>query len=279
MTAVNIGGRVRFNSIILYLAMRSLKYQIAIKSLLILSLSCSRIESLSVFRRVHKLPIDQPSTHRHHHKQLPSKSTQPACAFLAAFFLATLSMTLPPNAFAVDGVGSWQSDLQSSLRAPTSDQPQISLPSSGTSPLGIPPTWKVQALISLQNPRYERPLASDIMVIQVFSKPPSQDGGVLLGGAKIPVARVRFPTSVSLGLENAKQQEEWRRLSSEQDLWIQAEICSDQASRFPCLSEEQSFRASGFSKLLNELSSNQIDDQASSLVIRVPASLILEKIE
>jgi hypothetical protein len=84
---------------------------------------------------------------------------------------------------------------------------------------------------------------------------------------------------VSLGLENAKQQEEWRRLSSEQDLWIQAEICSDQASRFPCLSEEQSFRASGFSKLLNELSSNQIDDQASSLVIRVPASLILEKIE
>lgn len=141
----------------------------------------------------------------------------------------------------------------------------------------MPPPWKIQALISIQNPNVQRPLASDVLVLQVFDQPTSgSNDSKALGGAKIPVAKLRFPASVSLGLENAKQPQEWKDASSKQDLWLQASICNEEASKFPCQPEEQAYRASGISKLLNQLPNENGD--ANGFAIRVPASLILEKI-
>lgn len=237
-------------------------------------LMCSQTESFSLNRLL---------THSSTELSLPVK---PSLAFIAAWGVASLSMVLPAPAFAEDTLKStWQTDLQSSLSAPTSDMPRIPLPTGSTSPgiatpSSMPPPWRVQALISLQNPKVQRPVASDMLILQVFNQPPSaaaKDSAVL-GGAKIPVAKLRFPVSVTLGLENAKQPQEWKGLASQQDLWIQASICNENASKFPCRPEEQAYLASGISKLLNQLPNGSEGKVGGGLVIRVPASLILEKL-
>ena len=141
-----------------------------------------------------------------------------------------------------------------------------------------------------------RPVASDFLIVQVWNKR-QEDGGTSIGGAKIPVAKIRFPLSVTLGIDNAKlnREEEWMDVTSKQDVWVQATICSDQATTIPCPKQEQLFKGEGISKLLNELpgfqtssesnnnNSNNIEKEeeeestAAVTFIRVPASLILEK--
>jgi hypothetical protein len=237
-------------------------------------LMCCQTESFSLNRL-----LPNPSTEL----SLPVK---PSLAFIAAWGVASISMVLPAPAFAENALQStWQTDLQSSLSQPTSDMPRIPLPTGSTSPgiatpSSMPPPWRVQALLSLQNPKSDRPVTSDMLILQVFDQPPSiaAKDSVALGGAKIPVAKLRFPVSVTLGLENAKQPKEWKGLASKQDLWIQASICNENASKFPCGPEEQSYIASGISKLLNQLPNGNEGKVGDGLVIRVPASLILEKL-
>lgn len=210
-------------------------------------------------------------------KQLNSSPTN---LFLAS--LMSLSIVFPSHAIDIqtENSGDWQRGLQSSLQAPTTDQPQIPLPypssNMGNKP-NIPPSSQVQALVSFQNPKIERPPITDsVLILQVFDKRPAE-GGVSMGGAKIPVSKVRFPVSVSLGLKNAKVQEQWERVSSKQDLWVQAMIC-DQASKLPCSSNQQLYRGEGLSKLLNELPGySSTNGETMQPFIRVPASLILEK--
>jgi hypothetical protein len=174
----------------------------------------------------------------------------------------------PSQALASVDDHDWQQTLQSSLRSPTEDRPQIRLPSDGTKELPSPTT--VGALISLANPQL-RPLASDILVIQIYD---SNEQTVLLGGAKIPVAKIRFPIQIKLGSQNAAKAtvavaDDWNRLSSTQDLWIDASICPEDTA--PCSASEQRFQAAGVSKLLQQLPG--MDESISG--IRVPASLPL----
>jgi hypothetical protein len=165
----------------------------------------------------------------------------------------------------------WQEGWQSSLRAPTEDQPQILLPKDSNKSLPSPTT--VQALISLANPQL-RPVASDVLVIQIYDESWDQQTTsqqLLLGGAKIPVAKIRFPMKVQLGPQNAKVIDDWNRLASSQDLWIVASVCPE--GNAPCSASEQRFETSGISKLLKQLPG--MDESTTGVGLRVPASLAL----
>ncbi|KAL3929275.1 MAG: hypothetical protein SGBAC_012285 [Bacillariaceae sp.] len=184
----------------------------------------------------------------------------------------------------------WMKNIGSALSEPTEDTPRISLPdlsgaSQGTNSRSSPPApWRVQGLVSLLNPRMERPYASDFMIVQVLKEPPPKEPYAItddtkkkvLGGAKIQVGKVRFPSSITLGLENAKSQEIWKELSSKQDLWLEATICKEDSTKFPCAPEEQRYRGVASSKLFGALQTSENDTPGP--VIRLPATLVLERL-
>eukprot|EP00526_Cylindrotheca_closterium_P020741 CAMPEP_0113644526 /NCGR_PEP_ID=MMETSP0017_2-20120614/23437_1 /TAXON_ID=2856 /ORGANISM="Cylindrotheca closterium" /LENGTH=213 /DNA_ID=CAMNT_0000556147 /DNA_START=252 /DNA_END=893 /DNA_ORIENTATION=+ /assembly_acc=CAM_ASM_000147 len=209
--------------------------------------------------------------------------------------------TTPPT-----DASEWNKKVASSLQAPTEDKPRIPLPDlsgasqgTGTTPSfpskseaaasankqSPPAPWRVQALVSLENSEMERPYANDIMIVQVLKEqPPKQPYAVteetkqnVLGGAKIQVGKVRFPSSITLGLENAKKGAYWKEVSSKQDLWLEATICKEDSVKFPCAPEEQRYRGVAFSKLFDSPATTK-SEGSSNPVIRLPARLVLERI-
>lgn len=258
-------------------------------------------------------------------------------------FVAQLGLlvgSLPTTASAEDNI-SLETELRQSLTAPSEDQPRIAFPSSLLQPeeaktgAGLssnrkreispifPSPSTVQVLLSLKNSQL-RPAPNDLLVVQVFDRDPSlgksYDRGldfnanesdsssplkkpVLLGGAKIPVARIRFPINLQLTSKNAAPSASdngrpdtarWDTLATTRDLWIVASVCPESSGenlQRDCLSSKKySFQAAGISKLLQQLpimATETGDDgvgstQTMSLLgagIRAPSSLSLEVVK
>ena len=223
-------------------------------------------------------------------KQRVSKS-RPIVADLvstaaAAIVLSTVTMTLPLTSWAQQQQDLFLSSaqpqqdhsssnsltleqqLRQSISPPTAERPQILLPSSAiNSNTGV-----VQGLVFLAHPEENRrPLASDILVLQVWNEPRT----VLLGGAKIPVSRLRFPmqfqmtsanaiisssttgsstSSSSTGTPPSSARAMWNQAVQEEDLvWIDASICPADASVLPCPTSELVYSGVGGSKLIQNL--------------------------
>jgi len=183
----------------------------------------------------------------------------------------------------------FESDWIKSLQPATENRPPITIGRSSGS-LGspgaprVPPPTQVAALISLANPQL-RPSPGDTLVIRVFDGPSRQR---LLGGAKISVARIRFPIQVLLDDRNAvSSAEAWKEAASSQDLWMVASICPADAepggsSSTACSDDSNgvaySFQASGISKFLTSLPGldSKSLESLGSPGVRPPASLTLK---
>lgn len=167
------------------------------------------------------------------------------------------------------------------------------------SPPSLPPPQRVEALITLENPQL-RPSPSDILVLQVYESPLCHQ---LLGGARVPIARIRFPVQVQLTSANAISSssqsllgvEIWNTLTSSQDLWIVATVCpgmndtiddddttDGREAPATCPSPDknhQIFQASGISKFLTSLPGIDPDslrvETTGQQGIRLPATLAL----
>jgi hypothetical protein len=204
----------------------------------------------------------------------------------------------------------FQAELKRSLRPPTDERPPISLPadafrtttdqnnkSRGPSMNNnIPPPTTIQALIALTNPQI-RPSPGDVLVIQVYDGP--DDGNnrprLLLGGAKVPVARIRFPVQIQLTTQNAaipaaipaaaaaaslqKSKSKWEELASSQDLWIVASI-NHKNDNDNDDGSYSTFYAAGISKFLTSLPGLDAETLQSlgQSGIRTPASLTLSSV-
>ena len=199
----------------------------------------------------------------------------------AAIILAAVCFTTMPSAAIADTPMSISEQIQGmGLQQPTEDRPQIQIPSSARSNFESKrDSTLVQALVSLSNPQNSRPLGSDFLVVQVFDDDDSLTR-LLLGGAKIPVAKIRFPIVVQLGPDNSKVPvEDWNRLVPNiENLWIEASICPEESSSIPCPSNEQHLESKGVSKLLRQLPGLGGDSTSTVIEggIRVPASLPLK---
>lgn len=167
-------------------------------------------------------------------------------------------------------------ELKKSLSPPTDERPPIALPDAGQMTkekrqVSLPPPTTVEALISLQNPQL-RPSPDDILVIQIYDSPSQTQ---LLGGAKVSVAKIRFPIQVKLTSANANTSA-WNDLASSQDLWIVASVCPQQSV---CPGNDGTiFQASGISKFLTVLPG--YDQESMKALggsgIRLPATLPLK---
>lgn len=219
-----------------------------------------------------------------------------ACTFSWCQPCPVLAETPPP-------VDAWTKNIASSLKAPTEDTPQIPLPVlsrpnngapvimgsrlSPSSSEALPDPWRIRALVSLENPRIERPFANDFMVVQVLKERPPKEPYVItaeakqnvLGGAKIPVGKTRFPSSISLGPENAKAQATWKELASKQDLWLEATICKEDSVKFPCAPDEQRYRGVALTKFFEGFPvANDGQGDAAPIGVRMPSALVLQRI-
>lgn len=208
--------------------------------------------------------------HTRYHLNMDSAAKTTAVAILSALCWTGTQTDAIAAAPSSPGL---EERVQSMLKAPTEDRPQIPLPSSGgnskfRSSAISKANDKVKALISLSNPQKDRPYANDVLVVQVWD---SEQRSLLLGGAKIPVAKIRsFPVMIQLGPPNAKVLD-WTERTSRADLWIEATICPEDSSS-SCSPDEQRFVATGLSKLLTQQQLPGIGDEEG---IRVPASLAL----
>ena len=200
--------------------------------------------------------------------------------------------------------------ITQSLSPPTEERPPIALPNlqnlrndsnnnnnrQRTTP-SLPSPQRVEALITLENPQ-QRPSPSDILVIQVYE---SRNCQQLLGGARVPIARIRFPIQVQLTSANAKSPsssssvsgvEVWNTLTSSQDLWMVANVCpggngvdDDGNGRTTCLDPQGKdilFQATGISKFLTTLPGLQQDSLLVETMgqkgLRLPATLALKRL-
>ena len=201
-------------------------------------------------------------------------------AAVATVALASaLSLTTTPLPTLAVDTSSSPSDLHEKLQSMSlrvsEDRPQIKVPADANLEKSLPPSNTLQALISLQNPQRNRPLGNDVLVVTVWD---SKDQSLLLGGAKIPVAKVRsFPVMIQMGPKNSKLPvEKWNALvPATEDLWIQATICPEDASEFPCPPSEQRLSATGKATLLKRLPGLEAEIATG---IRVPATLPLAKV-
>jgi hypothetical protein len=238
---------------------------------------------------------------------------------------AIITSTNTAGAAAADDDEEFQAQLQKSLRPATDERPAIALPdtfrnttpnkngstgssSSSSSPTTntLPPPTTIQALIALTNPQI-RPSPGDLLVIQVYSSSSSsntnagggmslsnnsnidkQEQRLLLGGAKVPVARIRFPVQIQLTTQNAIDKSAWEQFASSQDLWIAARIVpgnsndnNNDDSTSSSSSPPSLFEALGISKFLTSLPGLDSDTIQSlgQTGIRTPASLTLSVVK
>jgi hypothetical protein len=136
----------------------------------------------------------------------------------------TINPTYAFGSSAVDPNASFlQEKLIKSLSQPTEDRPQIPFPVSSSN-LNQENIEVVQGLIYLQDPKQERPLATDIMTIKLFA---AEDPERPVAGAKIPISRVRFPMKFRMTKDNVLpgQEQTWDKA---QDFLVKTTICRQQ---------------------------------------------------
>ena len=222
--------------------------------------------------------------------------------------IATTTSTTMLSSSSLDG--GIEQQLRESLKAPTTDKPQIPLPSMptpssestttssttqkpdfnkmntnvpmrGTKTPNRSDDGTVQALVSIEygggGGQQSRPLGNELLVVKAWNGLPSsltssatstsnnEKQIVLLGGAKIPMAKVgSLPIRVILGTQNsipsgsssssssgAERIGLWKEYTTGQDLWLQAGICQPTTSEHGNIailpSEGQSFWSSSTS--------------------------------
>ncbi|CAB9504833.1 expressed unknown protein [Seminavis robusta] len=181
---------------------------------------------------------------------------------------------LPHDAAFADASSSFSEEqLRQSLKPATESRPQIMLQ-------GPPPTQQqyvpienqpiVQGLLSLSNPKSEiRPAFTDTIVITIrdYTQPDT-----VLGGARIPVSKARFPLAFRLYPKNilANQQATWNEKTSQGgDVLVKAWLCPEENPK--CSETESRMQAAGVAKLIRNL-----PGLATGETIRAPASLSLQ---
>ena len=212
--------------------------------------------------------------------------------FVATTFTLAGSSFLFPlvSAAATAAQSSLSDEILQSLRPATAERPAISLSSPAikdpTKPI-LPLPTTVSALVNLQNPQL-RPSPGETLVIQVWTARPGDvihRQGILLGGAKIPVSRIRFPVQIQLTIDNAlsDRKESWKDVASRSDLYLTATVCAangdwvesknDATRPSICTNVTSSFEAMGVSKLLTELPG--LEKASIPYGVRPPATLSL----
>jgi len=177
-------------------------------------------------------------------------------------------------------------DIQSQLKAPTEDQPQITLPpsmkkqslndklsSSFTNKVAEQPIVKGFVYLSNDDDVYKINAYESTLVITAQQK---QNGDVILG-AKIPMAKIRkFPMQFNLYSSNVIQKDEQQKeliydAIRNDDLFMKALICPSDSVKFPCGDEDSIGMGKGISKIVRNLPGMEKDD-----TIRAPASMKIE---
>jgi hypothetical protein len=123
-------------------------------------------------------------------------------------------------------------------------------------------------LIYYKDLQAERPSPTDNLLITVRT---SSDGPVL-AAARLPLQKIRLPLRFRMTEGNAILPDEWKLALREQDVYVQVDVCTDDAesntkrSGDPSCRNDSGIRSKGVAKLLR-LENN---------TIRAPASLPLE---
>jgi hypothetical protein len=171
--------------------------------------------------------------------------------------------------------------------------------------------------LSSSSPSPERPYnGADVLVLQVWTDRPSSDlsssvpsvasadaSPKIIGGAQIPIGAIggSFPVRFSLGPLNSVvgKEEEWKSLSSSNDLWLRASICRDNSDNSETINTSAASSSSlapcptsgtiilegiGFSKWINFNNIQQQQQDGGSSAdssgndkggIRAPATVVL----
>jgi len=211
---------------------------------------------------------------------------------IPALILASAIALSPLPAKSADRMINSDTRVSNSLKAPTEERPQIKFSPEllrGNNGLTIPPSDLIQSLVSLADPQL-RPGPSDTLVLQIWDHNPNTKGA-FMGGAKIPVAKLRFPVLLQVGPENAvlNTMDSWKKKTSEMDIFVRATICPESAvikdPNVPCgQGVEPLFQGLGASKLLFELPGIDSEVFAEAMEakgaanggIRVPAAVTLK---
>ena len=141
------------------------------------------------------------------------------------------------------------------LKKPTLDQPQIKIPGGSEISSSSEQTRDpiIQGLIFLRDQENNRPDFSDSLVITVTTESNSEP----IAGAKIPIAKMKFPTQFNLYKENilSNRRDDWElAVSSYEDFIITAQVCPDMSEgKLPCSEEKSQFLARGVSKAIKNL--------------------------
>lgn len=139
-----------------------------------------------------------------------------------------------------------QEQLMQSLTPPSDERPQIIAP--GRNNLQLKESASIiEGMVYLFDTN-DRPDTSDVIIITLTTL---DDQKNVLAGAKYPVSRARIPFNFQLKDANIiKGKEDLFRSSMDKDLLVQAKVCPEIASSFPCSEEESTFIAKGVSKLV-----------------------------
>mmetsp|Transcript_28276 Transcript_28276/g.39805 ORF Transcript_28276/g.39805 Transcript_28276/m.39805 type:complete len:240 (-) Transcript_28276:1270-1989(-) len=158
----------------------------------------------------------------------------------------------PPPPVATMSSQEIQQKLGASLQHPTEDTPQIKLTQNFQSSADDGPKPIVQGLVYLVRPNSEiRPYSTDTLVLTAGSLTTPDD---VLAGAKIPVSRLRFPTSFRMYKENilSGKTSQWYDLEESGEILVKAKICPD-GIPLPCSDDESTLKAQGVSKKVRNL--------------------------
>mmetsp|Transcript_7413 Transcript_7413/g.11235 ORF Transcript_7413/g.11235 Transcript_7413/m.11235 type:complete len:239 (+) Transcript_7413:131-847(+) len=145
-----------------------------------------------------------------------------------------------------------QQKLGASLQLPTEDTPQIRLPQNFQPSPDDGPQPIVQGLVYLVRPNSEiRPYSTDTLVLTAGSLTAPDE---VLAGAKIPVSRLRFPTSFRMYKENilSGKTSQWSDLEESGEILVKAKICPEGVP-LPCSDDESTLKAQGVSKMVRNL--------------------------
>jgi len=162
--------------------------------------------------------------------------------------------------------------LQNGLSQPTDEKPQIRPLAQLQAPnarISKGKTPIVEGMVYMMD-KYERPDPSDFIVLTVVSNSLPDE---ILAGAKYPVYKARLPFNFQLYEANIlKGKNDVYKKNSGGDLIVTATVCPQEATAFPCSSQESLYDAKGISKLL------QIPGMQDGDLVRTPAALPLQQI-
>jgi hypothetical protein len=127
----------------------------------------------------------------------------------------------------------------------------------------------MEGLLSLANPQSEiRPAYTDTIVITIqdLAQPET-----VLGGARVPVSKARFPFTFRLFPKNILNDhlDEWKQIANQGDVLVKVWVCPEDMPR--CLQGQSRMQSQGVAKLIRNLPGMEKDQ-----TIRAPVALPLQ---